>query len=29
MSDFNSHIATNDLEEYLIEFNEMMGISER
>ena len=26
ISDFNSHIATNDLEEYLIEFNEMMGI---
>ena len=29
ISDFNSHIATNDLEEYLIEFNEMMGISDR
>ena len=29
ISDFNSHIATNDLEEYLIEFNEMMGISEK
>ena len=29
ISDFNSYIATNDLEEYLIEFNEMMGISDR
>lgn len=29
ISHFNSHIATNDLEEYLIKFNEMMGISDR
>lgn len=29
ISDFKDHIATNDLEEYLIEFNEMMGISDR
>lgn len=29
ISNFNNHIATNDLEEYLIEFNEMMGISDR
>ena len=29
ISDFNSHIETNDLEEYLIEFNEMMEISDR
>lgn len=29
ISNFNNHIATNDLEEYLIKFNEMMGISDR
>lgn len=26
ISNFNNHIATNDLEAYLIKFNEMMGI---
>lgn len=29
ISDFKDHILTNDLEEYLEEFNEMMGISNR
>lgn len=29
ISDFKDHIATNDLEEYLEEFNEMMGITNR
>ena len=29
ISDFKDHIATNDLEEYLEEFNEIMGISNR
>lgn len=29
ISEFNNHIATNDLDEYLIEFNKMMGISNK
>ena len=29
ISEFKDHILTNDLEEYLEEFNEMMGISNR
>ena len=29
ISEFNNHIVTNDLNEYLIEFNKMMGISNK